>query len=202
MKLICSSLLLLSCFFCLSVSAQQTTGVPVSQQLSLGNVLSNVEVFVFTDFLCPICKQLEPRLEAMTPKIMEVAQLHFVDVPLHDNSQYFIRYNVSFLLNNKNDYLKGRQAVDKLTDQTDKPTDEQLQALIKDKGITYKPLSQKQLDEITNYNLGLLKEYKVKATPTIVIINNQTKETKTLRGPKEITEENVLETIQSLKKKN
>lgn len=181
-------------------STMNLSAQPITEQLSLGNDLTSVNVYVFTDWLCPVCKMIEPRIEEMSPKIMQEAKLHFIDIPLHDTSHLFVRYNVSFLVNNKNEYLKTRHVLDKLTDITKNPKDDQLLDLLKEQNITFKPLDSKQIEEATAYFIRMAKEMKVKATPTIVVFNSQTKKTQVLRGPSEITEENVLKAIESVKK--
>jgi len=53
---------------------------------SLGKQNSKIEVYIFSDWLCPICLKVEPELEKTLPQLGKMAKIFFIDKPVHQES--------------------------------------------------------------------------------------------------------------------
>ena len=178
--------------------AQETT---LKESLSFGNKNSTIEVYLFTDWACPACRQLELEVEKMTPAVMAKAKLTFVDHAIHPETLNYSPYNVSFMIKNKPQYLKLRHALTELSTKTSAPTEEQVEELALKQGVKYHQLNYSDVKLSQNYFEQLGKQLSVTKTPTLVITNSTTKKGKRLVGIPEITQANVLRAIDSLQTK-
>lgn len=172
----------------------------IKESIAFGNTSSPVEVYVFTDWACGGCRAIEPHLEAMAPKIMKKARLTFVDQEVHPVTLNYIPYNLSFMINNKNNYFQLRRALTKLAQQTKEPTDQQVEELATRVGARYKQLNYADVQVGTKYFERLVKQLNVEGTPTIIIVSRDNKKGKKLEGAEEINEENVMKAIDSFLK--
>lgn len=171
----------------------------IKEKIKFGNSSSPVEVFVFTDWACPACRMLEPKLENLSNKIMKKASLTFVDVVVHPETLNYAPYNLSFMIQNKPEYFKARGALTRLSQQTKKPNDRQISQIMKPLGVNFQELGYEDISLGMKYFDQLADKFKINATPTMVIINRGAKKGKKLSGVEEITESNVLKAIDSLK---
>lgn len=167
--------------------------------LAFGDQNSPVEVYFFTDWLCPACRQIEPSIEAMFPKITTKARFYFVDMAIHPETLNFTPYNLAFITYNKKDYFKLRHGLTELSRKTSSPTDHQIEEIAKKIGVKFKELGYADATTGIKYFKHLSKQFNIDKTPTLVIINRADKKGKKLQGEKEITEANVLKTIETLK---
>lgn len=172
----------------------------VGEKLSLGDQKSDISVFIFTDWFCPACKKLEPTLETLVPKLLKNTRVNFVDIAIHPESQNFINYNLSLLLNNKDDYLKLRQVLNGITDKSKNPSFEEVVKTMNAAGIKYRNADNASLAEGKKYFDDIIQTYSIDRTPMVVIVNTKTKQNKKLTGLKAITEENVQKAIETLRK--
>lgn len=170
----------------------------IKERLFFGNTNSPVEVYIFTDWACPACRSLETTFEEMAPKIMQVAKLTFVDDPVHPATLNYAPYNLSFMINNKSNYLALRSALSALSEDTKSPTEAQIQQLAGKLGVTYMPLNYADVTLGSKYFDHLVDKLEVEGTPTIVVVSKLHKKGKKLAGTQEISEENVMKAIQSL----
>lgn len=188
-----------SSFFGVSkIDQLQAVEDQIKEKIKLGNKNSHIEVYVFTDWACPACRKTEPALIAMGPKVMEEAQVIFVDTVVHPATLNFAPYNISFMVNNKPNYLKIREALTKLALTNSKPTDEDIQKAIKPLGIKLQELPYADVTQGMKYFEELVERFKITATPTVAIVNRDTKKGKKLSGAEDITQENVLKAIKTL----
>lgn len=171
----------------------------IKEQIKFGNLSSPIEVYVFTDWACPACRAIEPRLEAMGPKIAEQAKLVFVDTVVHPETLNYAPYNLSFVVNNKAKYFAIREALSKLSISNKKPTDQDIAKAIAPLRVTYKEIPYEDVTVAMRYFDDLVERFKVTGTPTIAIVNLETKKGKKLAGVDEITEANVLKAIKNLR---
>lgn len=181
-------------------NALQAAENSIKDKIVFGNTNSPVEVYIFTDWACPACRALEPTFEAMAPKIMSKAKLVFVDDPVHPETLNFSPYNLSFMINNKQQYLSLRGALGALSQDTKSPTDEQVEALAKKLGVTYRQLNYADVALGTKYFNHLVDKLDVEGTPTVVIVSKSQKKGKKLAGTSEISEENIMNAINSMNK--
>lgn len=173
----------------------------IKQSIAFGDARSPVEVYIFTDWACPACRSIESRLEEMAPSIMKKAKVTFVDFDVHPETLNFIPYNLSFMVHNKPHYLKIRRALTDLSIQTDSPSEHQIEAMANSVGAKYQQLNYADVALGIKYYKHLINQFKIEGTPTVAIINRETKKGKKLSGTGEITEEKVMKAIDSLTKK-
>jgi uncharacterized membrane protein len=165
---------------------------------SLGKPGSKVEVYVFSDWLCPICIKVEPALEAVLPQLEKRTKVHFIDKPVHRESMNFVPYHLSFLVHEKSRYIQLRKALFELARTNKNPSLQDVQGAIATLGVTYRQLSFMDVSQMMAQSQALSTEYKVTGTPTVVIVNSSSKKSKTLVGGKDITAENLLKAVKSV----
>lgn len=165
---------------------------------SLGKQGSKVEVYVFSDWLCPICIKVEPALEAVLPQIEKRAKVRFIDKPVHKESMNFVPYHLSFLVNEKPKYIQLRKVLFELAKSNRNPSLQDVQTAIAPLGVTYKHLSFMDVSQMMAQSQALATEYKVTGTPTVVVVNSSSKKSKTLVGGRDITAENLLKAVKSV----
>ena len=167
-------------------------------ETALGKQGSRIEIYVFSDWLCPMCIKVEPVLEAVFPQLEKKAKVYFIDKPVHQESMNFVPYHLSFLVNEKAKYLQLRKALFDLARSNKNPSPEDVKVAVAPLGVTYKQLSFMDVSQMMAKAQALATEYKVTATPTVVVVNSSSKKSKTLLGSKEITAENLLKTVKTL----
>ncbi|MBA2726756.1 MAG: thioredoxin domain-containing protein [Parachlamydiaceae bacterium] len=172
----------------------------LKDKLGFGGKDTKLEVFIFTDWKCPSCRKIEPALESALPKIMEKAKVIFVDLPIHDESLNFTPFNLSFMINNKKEYFKLRNMLEKISLKTDTPTEEEVTEGAKKLGVTYKQLNYADVASGIKYFDHLATQFDLAKTPAIVIVNSSNKKGKKLFGS-EISEKAILNTLDTLKSK-
>lgn len=173
----------------------------IKESIVFGNHNSPIEIFVFTDWRCPSCRSLEPTFEYLLPKVMDRTRVTFVDTPIHEETMNFTPYNVSFMINNKQNYFVLRKALTALSEDTKTPTDQQVEAIATSAGTAYRQLNYSDVALANKYFASLVKKMNVDGTPILVVVNKATKKGKKLEGSAEITEENVMNAIKTLSTK-
>lgn len=171
----------------------------IKESIVFGNANSPVQVYLFSDWQCPACRSLEPTIEAIAPKIMNRATLVFVDTIVHSDTLNFIPYNLSFMINNKAQYLKLRHILTEISKTTGSPSEEQVEEAIKRLGVNHTQLHYSDIAVGIKYFKHLVKQFEVDATPTMIIVHRDEKKGKKLQGS-EINESNVMKAIESMQK--
>lgn len=165
---------------------------------TLGKSGAKVEVYVFSDWLCPICVKVEPAIEEAYKALDKKVRFHFIDKVVHQESMNFVPYHLSFLVNEKTKYMQIRKGLFDLAKVNKNPTLQDVQAVVGPLGVTYKQLSFMDVTQAMSKAQALSNEYKVSGTPTIVVLNSASKKSKTLVGGKDITAENLIKTVKGL----
>jgi len=178
----------------------QVAEATLKHRLIFGNANSHMEVYIFTDWQCPVCRQLEPMLDQVVPLITQRAKLIFVDLPIHPETLNFVPYNLSFILNNKKHYLELRRALTAISIQTKTPTDEQVERAAQALDIHYQQLQYAEVAAAIKYYKSLGKQFNVKATPTVLVLNTKSKKGKKLVGLSQITQETILGAMDALER--
>ncbi len=173
----------------------------IKESLAFGNKDSNIEIYIFTDWACPACRQQEPEIEKMAPELMKKWRVTFADHAIHTETLNYSPYNVSFMIKNKDKYLKLREALTQLSQETPAPTDEQIEKLAEKFNTKYQQLHFSDIALSQKYFKQLAKQFGITKTPTVVVINRETKKGKRLVGP-EINEKNVIKAVESLSESN
>ncbi|MBN9377963.1 MAG: thioredoxin domain-containing protein [Chlamydiales bacterium] len=192
---------LLAFFGLTKVDVLQAAENSIKDSVAFGNAKSDIDVYFFSDWQCPACRQVEPKLKELIPLITKRARLTFVDFTIHPSSLNFSPYNLSFMIHNKDHYLELRDALTTLSIETETPTDEQVEKLADKKGIQYKQLNYSDVALGLKYFKTLGTEFDINSTPTLVLVNEATKKGKKLYGFAEINEENINKAIDKLSEK-
>jgi thiol-disulfide isomerase/thioredoxin len=171
----------------------------IKDKIAFGSSKSDIEIYLFTDWACPACRKLEPTLEKLAPEIMQNNQFYFVDHVIHPETLNFIPYNLSFMLNNKPEYFRLRHMLGEISKETSTPTEDQVTKGAAKLGVTFHELNYADIATGTKYFKSLGEKFKIKGTPTMILINKETKKGKKLTGNDEITKENILKSINTLK---
>ncbi|WP_158021704.1 thioredoxin domain-containing protein [Candidatus Protochlamydia naegleriophila] len=169
-------------------------------RLAFGSKTSPVEVYFVTDWFCPSCKKVEPQIEKIFPTLQSQVAFYFIDYPIHKKSLNFTPYNLAFLINSKPQYLKARQALAELTDKTETPTDNDIAKAVKPYNIPFKELSFLDVKTGMEFFDKIVEKYNLNATPTIIITNTKSNKVIKFEGRDEISEEKILEAIESMNK--
>jgi protein-disulfide isomerase len=179
--------------------AMQAAKTSIKESLIFGNPSSNLEVYLFTDWACPACRKLEPNLQKMIEKVDGDAKVFFIDHAIHPETLNFVPYHLSFIINNKHKYYELRSMLTDISEKTSSPTEEQVKEAAARHGVTYTELNFMDIALAIKFYKTLGEKYGIKGTPTIVIINTETKKGKKLSGNGEITAENLTDAINTLK---
>jgi thiol:disulfide interchange protein DsbA len=132
-----------------------------------------VEVRLYTDYFCPPCRAMEPGVEPILKDLLKknAIRLTLVDVPFSQLTPLFAR-NFLYAIKENNDLeqvLRVRSVLQNAATIKEIKTQERIEALFKEKGIAFSVWDPKPAFD--RYN-DLLKEDKINATPTCVIIKN------------------------------
>ena len=183
-------------FFGISSQTElQAAEANVKDNIAFGQPSSPLEVYIFTDWRCTACRNLEPVFESAARKLMGVARITFVDYAVHPDSLNFTPYNLSFMVNNKPNYFALRKALGDLGASTRKPTDQQIQALASRQGTQYTQLGYADVALGIQYFNHLVKQLHVQGTPSVVVFNKTTKKMKKLEGEEDISEAKIMESV-------
>ncbi len=129
-----------------------------------------VAVRLYTDYFCPPCRAMEPKIEPLIKELVDknIIKLTLVDTPLYKFSPLYARYFL-YILNEKKDFelaLSARSvliaaAVEKISDHR------KLEEYLACRKIKFKPFDVRPTFTIINRHL---KEDAIQSTPTCVII--------------------------------
>lgn len=146
-----------------------------------------ITVRLYTNYFCPPCKALEPELENLVRTLVNenIINVTFIDTPSSALSVLYARYFL-FSLGQTQTSLDYAFSVRKALIEASNmmiDTQEKLESFLESKGIKISKFDPRQIfDVYTRY----LREDKVNATPTCVIIRDGKKETHV--GGREIVE--------------
>ena len=149
-------------------------------------------VILYTDYFCPPCRGLEPRLEPLIVDLMNQSAIHliFVDTPIHPQSPVYARQFL-YALNFKKDFQHALFVRSALFEAAENQIIEKkkLGEFIRKKGIEFIPFDVSSILAVWNRTL---QEDKIDSTPTIMIQRGIKKEI--FKGPVDI-----LKALQELK---
>lgn len=173
----------------------------LKKELAFGKQDSPIEMYLFSDWACPACRQLEPKLEHLSAVLMTHGKLYFIDHAIHPETLNFTPYHLSFMLHDKNKYFQLREILSQISDQTKSPTDDEVEKAIKKVGVKYDQVDYADVALALRYFKSLGMKFNINGTPTLVIINTETKKGKKLKGSDAINEKNALEAIAAIETK-
>jgi protein-disulfide isomerase len=166
--------------------------------LNLGNKDSRLEVYFFSDWLCPFCAGVEGVMDSVYPSLSKKAKILFVDRIIHQEALNFVPYDLSFAVNEKAKYLQLRKALFSLAQKTKNPSYEEIKYAITPLRVTYKQLSFLDVTQQMVEFQKLANEFKVNSTPTLVIRNAKTGKVRTLAGNAQISQVAIMNTLKEL----
>jgi thiol:disulfide interchange protein DsbA len=136
-----------------------------------------VEVRIYSDYFCSPCRAMEPAMEPILKHLLKknAIRLTLVDAPFHPLTSLYARYFL-YAIKENNDVDHAFRVRNILFEASNKSitTKEQIEAIFKEKWIPYAVFDTKSA--FGGYSV-LLKEDKIDATPTCVIIKSGQKKT-------------------------
>lgn len=157
------------------------------------------EVIIFSDYFCPPCQALEPKLEPILDALYKQGnvKIRFVDTPMHKETPLFAKFYL-YAAKATPDYRSAMRARQVLFALAGKENvfwmDERIEEAFRKEKIAYTPFDFRSVQPALN---GLIKEHRVDATPTCVILSPGKKAQKFI-GPDDIMKG--LDTIRTGKK--
>lgn len=170
----------------------------IKERLVLGNKNSQTEVYFISDWFCPSCRKVEPVIEKIYPKIQSKAAFYFVDYPIHKHSLNFTPYNLAFLVHDRSQYLKARNALMSLAKGNQSPNDEDIISLAQKNHLNFQELSFIEVKAGMEFFDQIVDKYNLNSTPVVIVTNAKTKKAVKLEGRDEITEARVMKAIESM----
>ncbi|MDD2733593.1 MAG: thioredoxin domain-containing protein [Desulfuromonadaceae bacterium] len=166
----------------------------------LGKTDSHTVVYFINDWFCPACRRTEPAIAKMFPKIAAIAKVGFVDIPVHPETTNFTPYNTQFLLYEKGKYIQLRGALAVLAKKTKTPSPEDVQKAIAPYGVKLRSMNFADIESGMNWNEKINRTYEIKATPTVVVMNEKTGKHVNLEGREDISYEGIIKAIAEMGK--
>ena len=160
---------------------------PATPDYFLGKKKSSVTVYFVSDWFCPACRKLEPKIDEIYSHVAKEARVAFIDFPIHPETNNYTPYNLQFLAFEKTKYPQLRAALADLAKKSKKPTPEQVQAAIDPLGVKLRPIDYADVLLGLQTNLATYRGFGVTATPTVVVENTKTRKYKLFVGDKQIT---------------
>jgi thiol:disulfide interchange protein DsbA len=131
------------------------------------------EVYIFSDYFCPPCQALEPKLEPVLDELYEKdsVKITFVDTPMHRDTPLFAKFYL-YAAKAAPDYraaVRARQVLFALARKENVFwMDERIEEAFRKEKIAFTPFDFRTAQPELN---RLLTEYGVDATPTCVILS-------------------------------
>ncbi len=166
--------------------------------LSFGNQRSKLEIYLFSDWLCPGCASVEGVMESMYPTLSKKAKITFVDKIIHPEAANFVPYHLSFAVNEKGKYLQLRKTLFAVAQKTRNPSNDAIMAAIAPLKIVYKQLSFMDVTQQMTFFQKLSEKFKVTSTPTMVVRSSKTGKIRILVGNREIVPDLIAKSIKDV----
>jgi thiol-disulfide isomerase/thioredoxin len=161
-------------FFCLLVfigsvspaAGAETEAVPSYNQ-------GPKEVLIFSDYFCPPCQALEPKLEPVLDALYKQGnvKIRFVDTPMHRETPLFAKFYL-YAAKATPDYRSAMRARQVLFALAEKGNviwmDERIEEAFRKEKVAFMPFDFRTAQPELN---RLIREHKVDSTPTCVILS-------------------------------
>jgi thiol:disulfide interchange protein DsbA len=145
------------------------------------------EVLIFSDYFCPPCQALEPKLEPVLDALYKQGsvKITFVDTPMHRETPLFAKFYL-YAVKATPDYRSAMRARQVLFALAGKENvfwmDERIEEAFRKEKVPFSPFDFRTVQPALN---GLIKQHRVDATPTCVILAPGKKAQK-FTGPNDI----------------
>ncbi|ANA41783.1 hypothetical protein A2G06_16735 (plasmid) [Geobacter anodireducens] len=177
---------------------QQPAFAEEAGNIWFGKKNSKVEVYFISDWFCSYCRKTEPTIERIAPSVGKVAKYTFLDMPIHRETYEFIPFHLSLLVGEKRKYLQGRRALMEVASKTRKPDETVIKNAMAKHGVEFRMADFSTIMKLSNEVTSILLSNGVKVTPTVLIVNPETKEKRILSGTNQIQEPYILAAIRNL----
>lgn len=131
------------------------------------------EVLIFSDYFCPPCREMEPKLEPVLDVLYKQGnvKIRFVDTPMHRETPLFAKFYLYAAKANP-DYgaaVRARQVLFALAGKENVFwMDERIEEAFRKEKIAFTPFDFRTAQPELN---RLIREYRVDSTPTCVIVS-------------------------------
>ncbi|NTV53960.1 MAG: thioredoxin domain-containing protein [Syntrophaceae bacterium] len=131
------------------------------------------EVLIFSDYFCPPCQALEPKLEPVLDALYKQGsvKITFVDTPMHRETPLFAKFYL-YAAKATPDYRTAMRARQVLFALAGKENvfwmDERIEEAFRKEKVPFSPFDFRTVQPALN---GLIKQHRVDATPTCVILS-------------------------------
>lgn len=197
--LLMSIALLLGFYLAFSGLAKPEASAAAGQlNLYQGKQDSRLEIYLFSDWLCPFCARTETAIEAVYPTLSRKARFLFVDKIVHQEAMNFVPYDISFAVHDKGKYLQLRKALFNLAQRTKNPSYDDVKAAIAPLKVTYRQLSFLEVTQQMGAFQKLAEQFKVTSTPTLIVRNGKSGKMRTLVGNTQITPDGIMKAVQEV----
>lgn len=168
-------------FFCLLVfiiSVAPAAGAEKETVPSFGQ--GPHEVLIFSDYFCPPCQALEPKLEPVLDSLYKQGhvKIRFVDTPMHKETPLFAKFYL-YAAKATPDYrsaVRARQVLFALAGKGNVIwMDEKVEEAFRKEKVAFTPFDFRAVQPKLN---SLIRKHRVDSTPTCVILSPGTKATK------------------------
>ncbi len=190
---------LIAFFGTTKIDAAEVAIEEIKNKIAFGSHGSPIEMYIVTDWFCSSCNKLEPVIEKIVAKVYPKAAIYFIDYSIHKNSLNFVPYNISFMINSKNQYFLARRALAELGGKNENPTDEDVAAVAQKYQIPFRELPYKDIKAGMDYFDKIVSKYDLDSTPTVLIVNTKNNKVVKMEGRDEISEEKIIKAIDSMK---
>jgi len=159
------------CLFAFICSATPAAGAEKEALPSYGK--GPHEVLVFSDYFCPPCRALEPKLEPVLDELYKhgSVKITFVDTPMHKETPLFAKFYL-YAAKAAPDYRAAMRARKVLFALAKRENvfwmDERIEEAFRNEKIAFTPFDFRTVQPELN---RLISEHRVDATPTCVILS-------------------------------
>ena len=142
------------------------------------------EVLIFSDYFCPPCQALEPKLEPVLDALYKQGnvKIRFVDTPMHKETPLFAKFYL-YAAKAAPDYraaVRARQVLFALAGKENVFwMDERIEEAFRKEKIAFTPFDFRTVQPELN---GLITQHRVDSTPTCVILSPGKKAQEVHRG--------------------
>jgi thiol-disulfide isomerase/thioredoxin len=159
------------CLFVFIISVAPAAGAEKEAVPSYGQ--GPLEILIFSDYFCPPCQALEPKLEPVLNALYKQGnvKIRFVDTPMHKETPLFAKFYI-YAAKAAPDYgaaVRARQVLFALAGKENVIwMDERIEEAFRKEKVAFTPFDFRTAQPEIN---RLIREHKVDSTPTCVILS-------------------------------